>query len=229
MKLEECIKRIDRYLRSTDTQPRFVNVQNINDLAQIKQHFHVGSNKFKQVQDYCKEDENPSMDSLLNGLRHMEGVVFLTGFTTHLMLMGEYELKNQLSKLIHLTTTSCRIVVLCYQCEKYLTTSDVRFDRIIYSVDGEKSKKPRLVFFSPEMPAPQNGTVIDGIQNAASAIEEMPINVVYIKTRKNKSSYSSALYHISEQNGAFDVLCTMDPHTNQLSIDYGTENNGRML
>lgn len=223
MKLEECIKRVDMYLRSTDTQPRFVNVQNISDLAQIKQHFHVGSNAFIQVEDYSKEDENASMDSLLNDLRNKKGVVFLTGFTSHLMLLGETELKKQLSQLIHFTTTTCRIVVLCYQCDKYLTTSDVRLERIIYTVDGEKTDKPELVFFPPEMPSLITDTVIDGIHRVATAIEAATTDVLYIKTHKQKTSYPLSLYHITEQSGAFEVLWKMDPSTSQLDIDFGTE------
>jgi hypothetical protein len=223
MKLQECIKRIDRYLRSNDTQPRFVNVQNSNDLVQIKQHFNVGNNVFVQVENYSKKDENPSMDSLLNDLHNKQGVVFLIGFTSHLMLLGEVELKKQLSQLIHFTTTTCRVVVLCFQCEKYLATSDVRFDRIIYTIDGEKTDKPSLIFFSPEVQPPVNGILVNGIHHVAAAIESSTTNVLYIKTHKQKSSYPLSLYHITEQSNPFEVLCMIDISTNQLKVGFGTE------
>ncbi|KAF5067510.1 BREX-4 system phosphatase PglZ [Acetobacterium wieringae] len=222
MKFDECIKRVDRYLRSTDTQPRFVNIQNMIDLGRIKQHFHVGLNEFIEIESYCKEDENPNTDSLLNDLYHKQGVVFITGLTSFFMLCGEIELKRQLSQLIHFTTTNCHIVVLCYQCEKYLVTEDVRLERIIYNVDGEESFKPSLVFCPPEIPHIFNGTIIEGINRVANAVETINDDILYIRTRKHKSSYPHSLYHITEQNGAFEVLCTLDPSTNQLDINYGT-------
>ena len=223
MKLEECIKKIDRYLRSSDTQPRFINIQNANDLDQIKQHFQVGNNLFIKVEDYSKIDENPSMDALLNYLSTEQGVFFLTGFTSHLKLLGEAEMRKQLSQLIHLTTTSSHIIVLCYQCEKFLVASDIRFDRIIYTVDGEKDDKPILIFFPPEMASPVSCNIIDGVSKVATAIETTMSDVLYVKTHKRKSSYSLSLYHINEQNSAFEVLCKIDPSTNQLNIDFGTD------
>lgn len=223
MKIEECIKRIERYLRSTDTQPRFVNVQNASDLDRIKQHFHVGNNAFIQMEDYAKKDENPSADSLLNDLRNRQGIVFLAGFTSHLRLLGEVELRKQLSQLIHSTTTTCHIVILCYQCEKQLVTTDIRLDRIIYMVDGEKTPIPKLVFFPPEMPSPTNGSMIDGVHHVSTAIETVTVDVLYVRTRKRKSAYPLSLYHLTEQNSAFEVLCKIDPATNQLSAAFGTD------
>lgn len=223
MKLEECIRRVERYLCSTDTQPRLVNMQNTSDLAQIKQHFQVGNNVFIQVDDYSKHDDNPCIEVLLNDLHNKKGIIFLTGFTSYFMLLGEVELKKQLSQLMHFTSTTCRVVVLCYQCEKYLVTSDVRFERIIYTVDGEKTNKPRLVFFPPEMTSQIIGVVVNGIHRVALAIETSTTDVLYIKTRKSKTSYMLSLYHITEQSCAFEVLCTIDPFTNQLDVGFGRE------
>lgn len=41
MKLDECIKRIDRYMHSSDNHPRLVNVQNCEDMKAIYNHFRV--------------------------------------------------------------------------------------------------------------------------------------------------------------------------------------------
>ena len=222
MKFEECIKRIDRYLRSIDSQPRFVNLQNTIDIDRFKQHFHVGNNNFIQIEDYAKKDENPSMDFLLHDLYNKNGVVFLTGVTSHLRLFGEIELRKQLSQLINLTSLNCHIVVLCYQCEKQLLTLDIRFERIIYMVDGRKTDIPKMVFFPPEMPSPTNIKMVDGIQKVSTAVETELVDVLYVKTRKHKSAYPLSLYHLTEQNSAFEVLCKIDFATNQLDVAFGT-------
>lgn len=225
MTLDDCIKRVEKYLSSNDTQPLFVNVQNINDFIKFKQHFNLGNNKFKQAKDYCKKDENPQMDSLLNDLKHLHGNIFLTGFTTHFKLLGEDELKNYLSNLIHFSTTSCHILVLCYQCKDYLIDfikSDIRLKRIICTVDGNKTLKPNLIFFTSKIFSVGNNIIIDGIENIADAIETSNNNVLYIKTKKRKASYPNALYNISEPE-AFEILCQKDSQTNLLDINYGTQ------
>ena len=60
MKLEDCIKRIDKYMHSSDFHPRLVNVQNSEDMNSICSHFKVGTTVFKDVADYANFDENPS-------------------------------------------------------------------------------------------------------------------------------------------------------------------------
>ena len=222
MELDVCIQRIEKYLSSADTQPRIVNVQNVDDLSKIKQHFHVGENVFLRVADYCKEDENPRMDSLLDDLAHKGRNVFLTGFTTCLKLQGEKELHMQLSNLVYMTA-ACHILVLCYQCNNYLTFSDSRLSRLIYHVDGNNTKMPELVFISPELPLPDDATVVDGVQNIAEAIETYVETTLYVKTKKNKKYYPHSLYAITEENKAFEALRKLDNETDSLLEEYGTE------
>lgn len=225
MKLDECIKRISRYLRNDDTQPRLVNVQNISDLNVIKQHFQVGDNLFLSAENFSNPDENIRMELLLNTLGNNNGVIFLTGVTTHLMLLGEYELKKNFSQLLNKTDISCHLVVLCYQCEKYLVTKDidVRLERRIYSVDGTKDEKPCIVFFPPEMSVQFDGTVVDGIDKISTAIEIVSSETIYVKTHKHRNSYPLSLYHISEQNSAYEVLCKLDSGTRQLKEIWGSQ------
>ena len=44
MKLDACIKKINRYLSSNDAQPLLVDVQNGYDLDEILTHFDVDGN-----------------------------------------------------------------------------------------------------------------------------------------------------------------------------------------
>lgn len=223
MKLEECIRSVERYLHKDDTQPRFVNLHNVVHMNQFQQHFRVGNNIFKQVCDYAKADENPMIDSLLDDLKTQDGILFLTGFTTHLMLMGEAELRRVLSHLMQSSSAVCKIVVVCYQCEKYLNEADVRLKRLIYDVDGEKTDKPQLVFLSPQMPVPFGKAEVIGIENVSSVIEERETDIIYVRTKKRKNSYIASIYQISEQKSSYSVLCMLDPNTSILLEDYGID------
>ena len=97
MKLEDCIKRIDRYMHSMDNHPRLVNVRNQEDMKSIYTHFKVGVNIFKDVSDYARNDENPSEAALFDDLRKLTGTIFVTGFTTFYKMIGEQKLRELLN------------------------------------------------------------------------------------------------------------------------------------
>ena len=103
MKLEECIKRIDKYMHSDDTHPRIVNIQNCIDMEAFCSHFNVGSSIFKDVKDYAKSDENPSEAALFNDFRSKSGCIFITGFATYYKLLGERKLNELLKKIVSFT------------------------------------------------------------------------------------------------------------------------------
>lgn len=223
MKLEDCIKRIDRYMYSTDNHPRLVNVRNQEDMKSIYTHFKVGVNIFKDVSDYARNDENPSEAALFDDLRKLTGTIFVTGFTTFYKMIGEQKLRELLNKLVALTNAKLKIVVLCYQCEKFLAFSDSRYRTWVYDVKGITSTKPNLVFVSPEMPDLNSTQSIEGIQNIPFFIEQNKCDEVHVKTAKTKNNYNHSLFDISEQTKLFDLLLQIDPITNSLKESYGTD------
>lgn len=223
LKIEDAIKRIDRYLRSCDTHPRLVNVNNHEDMATIVQHFHVGTNTIITVSDFAVPDENFSEAALLNYLSSAKGTVFLTGFTSYYKLLGEQKLQDFLNRLIGMSVVNCRMVVICYQCEKSLFLLDKRYGQFVYLVDGEEEAKPQLVFAAPNMPAKNGASSVNGVHSFSEYVENNTVSVLYIKTNKHKSSYPFSLYSIKEQNNSFEVLCSIDSTTGQLEETYGTE------
>lgn len=54
MKLEECFERIDKYISTNDSYPRFINVDNINDMNTVSSHFNVGETHFVKAEKVCK-------------------------------------------------------------------------------------------------------------------------------------------------------------------------------
>ena len=68
MKLEECFERIDKYIASSDRYPRFINVNNINDMNAVSSHFNVGETLFVKSEDFAKCDNCISEARLFNFL-----------------------------------------------------------------------------------------------------------------------------------------------------------------
>ena len=57
MTLERCYSLIDRYLnREDESAPRFVNVESIEDMVAIVDHYKVGENVFLTVEKYSADN-----------------------------------------------------------------------------------------------------------------------------------------------------------------------------
>lgn len=222
MRLDDCIGGIDRYLNSDDHSPRLVNVQNYEDLEVLIQRFSVGRNVTLSVTDYSEHDENPKMDDLWSLLGKASGNVFVKGLTTQLKLLGENVLYRELQNFTT-QTFNAHIVVLCYQCDKYLRFSDSRATRLVYAVDGTKTSVPELIFTLPKLPVPIDSVYACGVEHIADLAEKMNGGRIYVKSNKHKSNYPHSLCYIVEENEAFDLLCNFDNATNALNIKYGSE------
>lgn len=122
MTLERCYSSIDRYLnREDESAPRFVNVESVEDMAAIVDHYKVGENIVLTIEKYSSEDENPRIADLLNDLATLQGNIFLTGFTTYWKLMGAKELSSQLTAIAQMSVEG-HVVVLCFQCSDYIAS-----------------------------------------------------------------------------------------------------------
>ena len=160
----------------------------------------------EDISPYARNDENPSEAALFDDLRKLTGTIFVTGFTTFYKMIGEQKLRELLNKLVALTNAKLKIVVLCYQCEKFLAFSDSRYRTWVYDVKGITSTNPNLVFVSPEMPDWDSTQSIEGIQNVPFFIEQNKCDEVHVKTAKTKNNYNHSLFDISEQTKLFDVV-----------------------
>ncbi len=152
---EDTIKRIERYLQRNDAHPRLVNVNNPDATQAICQHFNVGSNVFKSVADFSSNDENLSEDALYNYLATAKGAVFVTGLTSYYRLFGEDSLQDFLNRIISTSLSALHLIVICYQCEKYLEKTDRRYTQFVYLVDGQKADLPRLTFVKDDILIPE--------------------------------------------------------------------------
>ncbi len=99
MKLEDCIKKITRYLVSENAQPLLVNIQNTYDLNKIITHFDVNGNEMINASRFCNKDELPRLETVLAKISNGSGRCFLIGLTSFLKFQGEKEVKKYLSSI----------------------------------------------------------------------------------------------------------------------------------
>ncbi len=228
MKLDDCIKKITRYLASENAQPFLVNIQNAYDLNKIITHFDVNGNEMINAAKFCKKDELPRMETLLAKISNKNERCFLTGLTSFLRFQGEEEVKKCLSSIIHMTITG-HVVIMTYQCEKQLSFSDPRLSHNICFVDGDKTPFPKLVFISKELPVSSTGCIVEGIENVAEKIENSSENEIFIITTKQKNRYPNAIYSIVDMSKAYEIVIKKDVALAFLKEDIGTESQWEYL
>ena len=222
MTLERCYSSIDRYLnREDESAPRFVNVESVEDMVAIVDHYNVGENIFLTVEKFSSEDENPRIADLLNDLATLQGNIFLTGFTTCWKLIGAKELSSQLTAIAQMSVEG-HVVVLCFQCSDYLSFRDLRLNRLVYSVDGVATPKPHIIFINPLLQVTSKD-LVEGIQSLPASIESADADTLYVKTKHHPEDYPYALFRISEEANPYDALCRIDQSTEALTKDMGTD------
>ena len=221
MALDTVIKTIDRHLKKDYVQPLIVDVQNSEDLQAIRQHYNVGSTVFLTARSYCGKDSGPQLQDLYNDLAHRDGTVFVTGLSVFLKLQGEQALKESMKTILSLSTKG-HVVVLTYQCRKYLSFSDPRLKNRIIIVDGTEGSHPSLIFTSECFKSKKGNIALKGVE-ALSSIEEISADAVSVYTQKNRASFPHSLVFIADRNKAYDVLCDIDHATTQLEETLGSE------
>lgn len=222
MKRDACIKRIEKYLTSSDAQPLIVDIQNGNDLDEILTHFDVGGNVIVNAAEFCKKDELPRIETLLATITSETRNCFLSGLTSFLRLYGEVELRNTLDIIIN-TYISGHAVVMTYQCERLLKFSDPRLSRRIVICEGDSVSFPKLTFLSRELPAPSGECVVEGIEKIAEIIEKNTCSNIYVITSKKKKMFTKSVYAISDMNKAFEIVVSKDNLFSSLNEELGTD------
>ena len=221
MSMNTVIQKVDRYLKKDFVQPLIIDVQNPEDLQAIRQHYHVGKNTFVSASKYCGKDAGLQMDRLYSELLQFEGTLFMTGLSVYFKLEGEQFLRDNLKTLLALTVKG-HVVILTYQCRKFLTFNDPRLATRIIIVEGKEGRHPSLTFASEEYKSKQKSGSLVGIESLSS-LEEMETDNVYVYTQKRKSSFPRSLIYISDLNKAYDVLCNIDHTTSRVPESFGTE------
>lgn len=152
MNLDDTKKKVQIYLNSNKSYPLIVDVQTKVDLASLVEFFKVGSNKFPAIEAFCNQDEVIKLDELYTAVSSNSGNTFITGLSGFLMLFGEITAKKALKTMIT-TNISGHVVIVTYQCKKYLKFTDPRISesgRLII-VDGNPDNICNINFISPTL------------------------------------------------------------------------------
>lgn len=222
MNTDACIKKIEKYLTKSDVGVLVVDMQNSADLSKIVAHFRVSENTFIDSSVYCKIDELPRMDALLDALTKNEKPIFLTGLSSFLKLQGECKLRSELANLLAMTIVG-HVVVITFQCQPYLNFPDPRLSGRICIVEGNNDMHEKLIFTSTELSLPDGITLISGINALAEAVETNATETLYVTTAKERNTYPTSLYLISDLKRAFDALVFKDAATSILDEKLGTD------
>ena len=221
MDLAECKKKIDRFLSKDNVQPLIVDVQNQKDWSDLIMHYNVGINSVIKASDYCKKDEFPQVDTLFHDLETKQSTTFVTGISSFLKLHGEQELKKVIREILSMTTAG-HVVVVTYQCHRYIDFKDPRLQSRIAVLDGEEQILPEIYLASPGLSFKGIQT-INGIDSFAAAVESTSAGKLLIFTSKKKEDYPKALYRIIGLSKAYDALLQKDPKTSELNEAMGTD------
>lgn len=221
MDLAECKKKIDRFLSKDNVQPLIVDVQNHKDWSDLMVHYNVGTNTVIKASDYCKKDEFPQIDRLFHDLEIKNGTWLVTGLTSFLKLRGEQELRKVISEILSMITAG-HVVVVTYQCHRYMDFKDPRLKPRIAVLDGEEQMTPEIYLSSPGLSLKGIQT-INGIDSFSASVESTSADKLLIFTSKEKADYPNALYRIIGLSKAYDALLHKDPKTSELSEAIGTD------
>lgn len=228
MKLDACIKKIDKYLASNDAQPLLVDVQNGDDLKKVLTHFDVDGNLILDASGFCNKDELPRMEALLADISSETKNCFLIGLTSLLRFYGEEELRYYLGNIINMSISG-HVVVMTYQCRKLLNFSDPRLPRRVFLYDGDTVQFPKLTFVSKELPIPSCECVIDGIDKVADKIEKNKYSDICVVTSKNKKMFAKSVYSIVDMSKAFEIIEEKDDILTSLDESIGTDSQWEYL
>lgn len=222
MNLDDTKKRIQKYLSSKKRYPLLVDVQTKADLANIEEYFKVGNNKFTSVEEFCNQDEAIKLDELYAAVSNNSGETFITGLSGFLMLFGESAAKQALKTLIT-TSISGHVVIITYQCKKYLRFSDPRISesgRLII-VEGNSDKICNINFISPTLSTIFTDSY-SGLQKIGTAIDRCSNGEAYIETTIDKNFFTESAFHITQLNNSYDILLNKDGRTRKVPQSYGS-------
>lgn len=222
MGIDACVKKIDKYLKKENVQPYIVDVQTSEELSSIVEHYNVGENVFISLSKYCKNDEYPRIDNFFDDLSKRSGITFVTELGTFLKLQGEKILKETLKDVLALNTNG-RVVILTYQCKRFLNFADTRLNNRIYIFNTDEAHKKDVVFTNKKTLLQDDGLVAEGLNNIAHYYENTNCETLYVITKKTREAFPYSVISIMDLSKPYYALCIKDACTREISESLGTD------
>ena len=208
MSMDNCFKKIDGYLAGSASYPLVVDVQNFADRREIVTRYNVGNNEILRASEFCKNDGLPRLDEILAKITSSDRPIFVTELSTFLKLQGEQALSDELRAILS-EPIDGHVILITYQCEKYLTFKDIRLNSRVYIHKGDKDDIPEIVFTSQEFVDKRN-EVYTGIKNIPDALMRTNSKKIFVLTDKTKNSFPESLMNIRDFRSAFEAVKNKD-------------------
>lgn len=226
MKWEEFRQRFSNYLMNPhDFRPRFIEVENIEDLSQVKKLRPAGC-RVLDAADFCHNKYGLNVQELEQELTHSTGVVLVTGITTMLKFQGKEALETFLRNMAEKSFFNAKVVILCYQCVDFLQFHDLRAKTLIMMIDGKQDHCGLTVVRIPRkfsIPSLSEKICTD-VSDLAKQIENSDANRIYYVAKEKNEKYRPVQYTLQDYSSVFDVLCVLYPDVKGvLQSSYGTE------
>lgn len=222
MNLDSIKKRIGTYLISGKSWPVIVDFSSKKDLADFIDHFKVGDNKFLSAENFCREDGTFKKEEFINTINNNKGNTFIVGITAFLKLQGEEFTRNTFKSILS-NNVNGHVVVVSYQCRNFLKFSDIRFSERsqIYFADGDMDDVSDVCLISPDLANAFPESYI-GFDKLGYAFEKQGHQTVYIVTDVSKDTFIQSLFHMTQMNNSYDIICTKDSRTKNIPSSFGT-------
>ena len=221
MTLDKVEKKIESLLSSEKRWPVIVDFSNTSDIKSFLHHFNVGENEILSAGTFCGQDETFKFEELANRIENNSGNVFIVHLSAYLKMYGENMLKNTLKSIVSKSIKG-HVVVVTYQCRKYLDFADGRFaDRgQIQKVDGESDVTPSICLISHGLSGAFPGVHV-GLENVGEAYEESNDTTVYIASDVDRKVFNMSLINVSQLSNGYDILCTKDARIRNVPESFG--------
>lgn len=244
MNITECIERMHRYYRNFGDQSGHrvlvVNVENIDDLNEIRSEFWETSVDVVNLSSQCEEDRLPQRETVIKLLKSQSRPMLLTELTTFWKFYGQEELVIILSEIMQMSVNQA-LVILAFQCRDNLNAMirrDERRREQVCFVDGRRTRLPQLVMIQSncclDMTTATEKTVC-GIQNVARELENWTVpfssepdepeepGTLTIFTRYRPDIFKNATYVMEWLSDEMDFIRKLDPAAMSLEKPLGTQ------
>ncbi len=230
MNLNNCKERIKDYYNKSNIQPLIVNLQNYPDEEELITYFaNNDSIEIIKVSDFCKEDELPRLENLIEKLLAIKKKTLLVGLSIFIRFLGNKESLDWIKKVFNLNISK-HLVILIFQFEdilKKLSTPRNR-DRIYY-VEGEEAELPTTLYFTEnDDVVPIEGVKIEGINRVFDSFLKENHSTQYVVTNKKKEDFPLSMYAIYDFD-AYQALKETDCAITSLDEKWGTKEQWKWL
>lgn len=234
-----CIKRMKAHFeRPSDGRALIVNVQNFDDLNEIKAEFCATQVKVLSISSICKLDFLPQHEVVIELLKSQTKPVLLTELATVWKFYGGEALRRILGYILG-ENYAYPLIVLAYQSVdllKEMIKEDVRRREQILWVENRATRLPTIVLVNAKIGAcctPDR--MVSGIDKVAKELESWQIvcapgesnlcvdaGRLHVFTRYGKQQLPHALYALESICDAYDMLKELDSRVAKLKCEMGT-------